>query len=269
MALIPISHPTKLRSAAGAAALFRALGAKRISVRGLRTTEPARFVEVIDAYDPGREGTISFEAGTLTADARTALDKLAIAASYGYLDLRSTTASLRIWPALHSWVHATLPPEGVAALSALAKSPVAIGTTQVGDTRYLVDPARSEPSRGFPIDIETHTIATALRLFHGLTDEHVVRGHLTGLRDTAKPLVARFLTAIGATVHAMLELEPPAARELTELFAGEPVEWQANGIIVEFPAGAISGFLTTPNDGERDRAIWQQRVSDAVQKAKL
>ena len=70
-------------------------------------------------------------------------------------------------------------------------------------------------------------------------------------------------------VDAVLDLEVGVARELTELYAGEKLDWQAAGCLIDFPDGIIHGYLTTPNVGESDRAKWKRRISKALRDAGL
>lgn len=260
MTLFPIMHAHVLRSAADGEALFRAWGETTIRVYGLASAEPTLFERVIEAVEPNRDSTISFADGTLDPLGRAALDELAVS-DFGYLDVQTTTANLRVWPALYTWVHARGDKE---AATAAFGAPLQAGTNELGDTKIKIDEAT-----GYPIDVETKSIPTALRMFHALSDDRVVRAHVTGLRPTAKPAFASFLRAIHATVSATMEIDVAVARDLTERFAGTAVEWQANGLIVQFPAGAIQGFLTTPNATDRHREKWQERVSKALAKAKL
>jgi hypothetical protein len=226
MSLIPIENERRLASPAEAEALFRALDQTRVSVRGLHTTDPTRFAHVVDALEPKHDHTLSFEGGTLTTAAHEALDALATA-GFQYLDLRTAEASLRIWPALYSWVHGN------------------------GDK------------------LETKDIPTALAAFRGLTGERVNRGFINGVLAETKPLLLRFLGQLGTRVDAVLSLDVAAARALTEIYAGERLDWQADGILVDFPEGRVHGFLVSPNVGETHRAGWQQRIVKALHRAGL
>src|SRR5688572_25608779 len=97
MALIPIEHAHRLGSPAEAEAWFRAFGEKRVSARGFHTSDPERFARLVDAIEPRREHTVSFEGGTLGPQAFDALDVLS-RSRFQYLHVRTTAAILRIWP---------------------------------------------------------------------------------------------------------------------------------------------------------------------------
>lgn len=261
MTLIPIEHPRRLGSPAEAEALFVALGERVVSTRGFHTTDAARIGRLVAAIDFAHDHTISFEDGTLTPAARAALEALATS-RFGYLDLRTVSASLRVWPALHSWVHSSL--DRAATARALA-TPLAPGANTVGDAQVTI----AKDGCGYPVHIETRNVTTALAMFGALTDEQVKQGHLTGARADSAPLLVRFLVEIAARVHATLELDVATARALTDLYAGEPLDWQAYPVLVDFPDGRIHGFLTTPNAGERHRNKWLARIDKALRRARL
>src|SRR5258705_13532163 len=65
VALIPMEFERRLASPAAAAAMYRALGEKRVSVRGLHTSDRVRIERVVAAIVPKRDHTISFAGGTL------------------------------------------------------------------------------------------------------------------------------------------------------------------------------------------------------------
>jgi len=261
VALFPIEHEHRLSSPAEAAAFFGALRERRVTASGFATTDPSRMEALVAALDPDLENTVRFEGGELSPAAREALQALALSA-FGYLDVRTAAANLRVWPELHSWVHAGCELEawgrGVA-------SPLKPGANVVGE-----DPVEMQRAGGgYAWTAVTPSIATALRLFHAVAGTPMTLGHVTGTRGTAKPALARFLGASAARVSANLELDLVAARQLTDLYPGEPVEWQAYGLLVELPAGRIHGFLRTPDIGERHRRKWHKRVSKALRRAGL
>lgn len=226
MTLIPISHARKLRSPAEAMALFRALGEKRVAMRGFHTTDAARIERVISAVATKYDHTISFEGGSIAASAGPLRD-LALSRAYDYLDVRTRIANLRIWPARHSWVTSDAP------------------------------------------TFETTSIAAAVERFHATAGEPHERGFVMRMRDAAKPLVVRLAIALGAELNAVIEVELAVASALTTLFAGERLEWQADGLFVRFPDGEIAGFLKTPKVADKHRAKWHAQIDKAIRKAKL
>lgn len=264
MSLIPIESPRRLPSAAAAAAWLRACGARTVSVRGFHTQEPARIERLVLSIEPKREHTISFQRGTLSAPARAALGVLATA-RFQYLDLDTADASLRIWPARHTWVHADVTADRVAAVASLLGVPLTPGETELKETQVTLKPGE----RGTRIEIETKSIPTALALFGALADGPVGRGFITGVHaDTRTPLL-HFLRALGAQVDAVLEIGVDAARALTELYAGEKLGWQVPGVLVDFPDGRIHGYLRMADNTPRNREKWLARVEKAWRKAGL
>lgn len=261
MSLLPIHHEHRLASPADAAAWFRALGEQRVSARGFHTIDPARFERLVDAIEPSHEHTISFVGGTLGATARDALDALATR-QFHYLDVRTVDASLRVWPELYSWVHSS---RDLAAATAAVGAPLVVGVNLLGDVQVTL----TSDSRGYPISVETKTRATALRVFHALSGERVNRGFINGVHGDTKPYLTRLLTVLATQVDAVLEVDVASARALTELYAGEPLDWQAGGLLVDFPEGRIHGFLTTPHTSQGDQEKWQSRVTKALRRASL
>lgn len=236
--LIQLAHERRLASAAEAEALFRVLGEKVVSASGYHTADPSRVSRIIDAIDPTRDHTISFEGGTVD---RVTLDAYALTKQYGYLDVRTRETNLRAWPELYSWVHASA--ERAAEIAATEP------TTHVDRETTIVIPKGD--------------LATALRVFHKLGVTGIDRGFTTTTR--AKPELAAMLIAFGARVHADLEIDVAVARSLAELYTGEPNEWQANGVIVRFPDGEIIGFARTPDVG-KERKNWFKRIEKALAK---
>lgn len=226
MTLIPLTHARTLSTPGDAAALFRALGEKRVVLRGLHTTDPTRIARVIDAIEVARDHTVSFEGGTM-APAFEALRALALSGAYDYLDVRTRLANLRLWPQRQCWV------------------------TSDGPT------------------FETTSIAAAVERFEATAGEPHQRGFVMQLRDAARPLAIRFAVALGATFHAVIEVELATAVALTELYAGESLEWAAYGISVRFPAGEIGGFLKTPKVEDKHRAKWHAQIDKALRKARI
>jgi len=222
--LIPISHARALRSGAEAAALFRALGEKTVTLRGFHTRDPARIERVVGAIATKHDHTVSFEGGAIAASSEQ-LRLLALSRAYDYLDVRTRLANLRIWPARHSWV------------------------TSDGPT------------------FETTSIAAAVEHFHATAGEPHERGFVMRMRDEAKVPVARFAIALGAQINATFEAGLEVAVALTELYAGEQLEWGGRDMMfVRFPAGEIAGYLKTPKVDDKHRAKWQARIDKALRK---
>lgn len=234
MALIPIEHEHRLTSAAQAAALFRALRDRRPLLRGLQTTAPKRFELLVGALHAGWEHSIAFEHGNLGHDALAALEELAVQ-PFEYLDVRTTSACLRVWPDLRTWVY-PLGPNGHA-----------------GEL------------------VETRTAAgAALEMFRELAGPLLVRGHISNIRDQTRVPLLRFLSCAAPTVSAThLVCDLANAQALTEAYPGERVEWQADILGVSFPEGRIGGYLKTPKIDERHRARWLRKVSRALRRAGL
>jgi hypothetical protein len=219
--LFPLTHAHVVRSPREAAALFKALGEKTVDVRGCYTTDATKIARVVAAVATKRDHQISFERGAI-APAREALRELALSRAYGYLDVRTRLANLRIWPDRYSWVTSDAP------------------------------------------TFETTSIAAALERFEMLAGEPHDRGFIT-FAEPAKPLVTALIVALGAEMHAALEVELPVAIELAEVFAGESFSWAAARIAVRFPSGEISGFLTTPDP--KPTAKWHAWIDKAVRRA--
>lgn len=94
-------------------------------------------------------------------------------------------------------------------------------------------------------------------------------GHIAGVQAAAKSLLLEYLVALRTNVHAVMTLDVAAARDLTERFGSESLDWQADGMLVDFPEGRIHGFLRTPNIGAKHQKKWQQRVAKALKRAGL
>lgn len=95
----------------------------------------------------------------------------------------------------------------------------------------------------------------------------VDRGFITGVRAETKPQLSGFLDALAARVDAVLEIDVAVARMLTEQYAGAALDWQADGVLVDFPEGRIRGFLRTPKTTEGDAQKWRARVTRALRRA--
>lgn len=261
--LIPVRHAWRLRSTAEAEALLRALGDREVSARGFATRDPGRLGRLVAAVTAKRDSTVSFEGGTLNAGACAALAALVSSGAFAYLDLRTADANLRVWPGRHAWVHAAMPAGGLEGLSAVFDAPVVLGENWIGGAKLVVNAVG-----GYPVDLETQDLGEAFAVFDALTSAPVERGFVTGLTATGKPLVLKLLLALGTTASAVLELGLAEARALTEVFAGERLEWHGS-VIVKFPEGEICWFLVTPNASDDDRAKWQRRVDQGLKKAGL
>jgi hypothetical protein len=233
MSLIPIEHAHRLASPAEAEAFFRGLRQRRVSVRGFHTTDPQRIEALVAAADPKREHTISLRGGTLGDAARAALAELC-GSAFWYLDLRTTSASLRVWPKLHTWV----------------------------------DRLSGHTSTDW---FETKSINEALDRFNGICGQEteIVQGHITGLTEQTRAPLLGFLRASLTEIHVVLDVRVQTARLLTEQFPGQKLDWQSEMIQVDLPAGRIHGCLKTPKVDERHRRKWQARVDKALRRAKL
>lgn len=241
MALILIEHPRRLASPAEAEAFYRALGETVVSARGHHTTDPARIARLVDAADPTRENTISFLGGAID---RATLDAFVLTEGFRYFELRTARqVGLRTWPALYSWVHAT--PEHVREQA--AREP---GTTIDRETTLVIPKG---------------DVATALRVFHAVSEPPLDRGFATRLTAAAKAPYAAFLLAARAQVDVDLVVGVDVARSLTELFPSEPHDWQAGGVLVRFPDLSITGFVRAAL-AKKDGPRWLQRVDEALAK---
>jgi hypothetical protein len=261
LALIPIVHERRVASAAEAERLFRALGEKRVSVRGCKTPDPARIAALVAAVEPKREHSISFEDGILDAAAHDAIAALATA-RYQVFCVETRLADLRIWPWLpRAWVLATS--ASAEAIGSALGTPIAVGEQQIGEMRVEV-----KDGEGWVIRCETTEFAAAARLFRAIAGEPIRIGNVTNLVAGVQPLVERALVAMRTNVHVVMEVDVKTARELGELFAGESFDWQAGGIIIGFPAGAITGYFRSHEITDRKRVKWHRRIDKALAKAR-
>jgi hypothetical protein len=244
--LVPVEHPRRLSSPREAEAFFRALGRPLVSARGFETTRPDRVAALVRAIAPEHDHTLVFTGGGLGLESRRALDRLALSA-YHYLDVQAGPANLRCWPGdRRAWVTAWV---GAEAASAALGVPLSAGANLAGEAKVQV--GLDEHGHGAPIHLDTASIPGALRFFHQLTTAapRLARSFITGIAGETAPALVAFLTLLaesGGTVEAVLELEPARARAITELFLGEPVDWQSEGLIVELPSGTITAHLDAP-----------------------
>jgi hypothetical protein len=233
MTLIPIEHAHRLASPTEAEAFFRGLGQRRVAVRGFHTTDPERIEALVAAVNPKRQHTISFRGGTLGDAARAALAALC-GSEFGYLDLRTSPASLRVWPGRHTWV----------------------------------DRLSGHTSTDW---LETRSITEALDRFNGICGQEteIVQGHITGITEQARAPLLGFLGASLTEVHVVLDVSVQTARLLTEQFPGQKLDWGSEMIQVDFPDGWIHGYLKTPKVDEQHRRRWQARIDKALRRARL
>ncbi len=239
MALIPLAHAYRLSSPAAAEALYRALGERVVTARGYHTTSEERIAKLVDAVDPRRDNTLSFEGGMLD---RPAHEAFVATGAYHYFDLRTRQGTcLRVWPGQYSWVHTT--PD--LAQQLVAREPK---TRLDGDSTLVI-------AKG--------NFAGALRAFHAVATPPIDRGFVMKLGAPGREAYKRFLLASRCQVDVVLELDVAVARQLSELFQGESHDWQAGGVLVRFPACTIHGFARNHSlDKERD--AWFKRVDRAV-----
>lgn len=245
MSLIPVKHPVRLKSAAEAEAFFRALHVfttPRIAVRGLHTTDVKRIVRILAALDPRRTHDLNFEGGVLGTSARAALTRLANIRKYEFLSLVTHVADLSIWPTLYTRIRSeklfprTFPDAEVKA-------------TPVGQ------------------DLETKSIPTALYCFFDVADERVKHGCINELEEAAKGPLLDFLRELGTTVFGVFVVDISSARELTELYDGERLDWTADRITVQFPEGTIESYMTSPNTTDDHRAKILKRIDKVLARA--
>lgn len=231
MALIPLAHAHRLLSPAAAEALYRALGERVVSARGYHTTSEERIVKLVEAVDPRRDNTVSFEGGTLD---RPAHEAFVATGAYHYFDLRTRDgACLRVWPGQYSWVHTT--PDLAQRL--VAREPK---TRLDGDSTIVL-------GKG--------DFAAALRAFHTVATPAIDRGFVMKLGAPGQAAYKRFLLASRCQVDVVLEL--------SELFRSESHDWQAGGVLVRFPDGTIHGFARN-HSLQKERDAWFKRVDRAV-----
>lgn len=267
MTLIAVGHDHRLRNAKDAEAFLCALSRfpmfrdRRVSLRGCHTSDATKIERLVEAIEPERDHTISFTGAELTPAAQNALERLATS-KFHYFDISTSAANLRIWPALYSWVHASL---DRADASRAIGTQLEIGDNVVGDAKVKI----RDDGKGWPFDVDTKNIATALAMFRAVGGTQVKAGFVNGVAEETKPALIEFLQALGAKVDVVLDVDVSVARSLTELFEGEPLDWQSNGLFVDFPEGRIHGFLVTPNIQERHRLKFLGRITRALRRANL
>lgn len=201
LSLYPVRHSARLTDPAKVAALYRGLGQVRASLRGFHTTDRTEIERLVAAIDPPHESTCSFARGTLAA---TELEALVRTEGYGYLDLRTATAVLRVWPASNTWSYS-------------------VGTK---------GPA------------ESWSLAEGLARFQERAPDGaaVTQGFVNRLDESAKPALLAFLLACGVRVNVVLDLELDAAVDLASRVRRHH-DWQAGGVLVDQPSGKVHGFL--------------------------
>ncbi len=227
MSLFPLTHGERLTDPARVAAFYRALGERRVSLRGCHTTDPVEIALLVAALDPAHDHTLSFAAGTL---ASSELETLARTEGYGYLDLRTTTMALRVWPGVQTWAHT---------------------------------PRASGPAQSLSLD-------EGLERFLAVTPPGIgiVRGFIHGVvAPTKSPLLA-FLTKSRVRVDVVLDLDLDSAAELSRRIRRREHDWQAGGVLVDSPSGKIHGFSKSPNTDSKAREQWCARVEDALREAR-
>lgn len=199
--LFPVEHPTRLNEPAQIAALYRGLGQARVSLRGFHTTDRTEIERLVAAIDPLHEHTCTFADGRLAA---TELEALVRTEGYGYLDLRTETAVLRVWPASNTWSYA-------------------VGTK---------GPA------------ESWSLAEGLARFQEQAPDGagIIRGFVNRLDESTKLELLAFLLACRVRVDVVLDLELEAAADLASRVRRHH-DWQASGVLVDHPSGKVHGFL--------------------------
>lgn len=263
MALYRLQYPRPLASPREAALLFQALGEARVKVYGLATRDPEKIAHQIAAVDPRYPRTLSFEGGQLTPETRAALSQLAVA-GYDYLDVVSNQANLRCWPALYSWVHAKGDRAALAAALGLPRIETSFSATDLNlKGRYHDD------GRLYPIDVETKHPQPAWKLFDALAGDTLQRGFIVGAQAAALAPLQRFLTSCGAEVQVDLEIAVPQAQILGQHILGATCNWQAGGVMVNFPDGSVEGTLTSSTNSDANRQKWRDRMDRAFKKAGL
>jgi hypothetical protein len=250
MALIPVEFARPLASPGEAERMFRALGEKSVGVRGLHTRDPARIAALIAAIERKREHSIAFEAGAFDAAAFAAIDALAVA-KYQFFGVESPLADLRIWPWYpRAWV--------------LATSASADAIRRAAPREVTVDIKDGE---GWVVHCETTDFAAAARLFRAIAGDLMRQGHITQVADATRPLLERAIVAMRAEVHVTMEIAVGAARALAEQLADSKYDWQADGMIADFPSGRLTKYFVSHSITDRKRAKWLRRVEKALKKA--
>lgn len=246
MSLIPVRHARRLASPAEAEAFFRGLRlltSPSIGLIGLHTQDIKRIVRVIHALDTSESHTIHFKGGSLNAAARAALTRL-VQLPFEFLAITIPGADLRVWHGYNAIVHSDRPfPKKY--------DPAEIKATPHGH------------------DLETKKETVALDALFSVADERIKEGHINELKESTKPALLDFLRELQGTVHGSIGVSVANARALSELYAGERLDWRADGIHVTFPEGEIEGFMVSPNTTEDDRKKILKRLDKALARAGL
>lgn len=267
--LIEIGHPHRLRSVAEAARLVEALGVRRVRAHGFETTDRSQIGWVIDAATPDDDTSLSWSGGSLAA-AWPPLAAFTLSRAYRSLHVTSAEGSLSVWTGNSCRFHAAVPTGGLAPFEEVVCTPIVKQPTtlfhegrRVGEVKLIV--YRGEPDE---IELETTWVELALAMFSRLPDPALRSSFVTGPTAVGKPALTELLSATGSRFSAVLMLSARDACALTEQFAGATVDWQAEGVTIQFPRGTIQGHVTPPDD-KRDRKQWRERVDQALRKAGL
>lgn len=268
--LIEIKHPHRLRSAAEAMALIEALGARSVRAHGFETSDRSRIARVVAAATSDADTYVSWYDGSL-ADAWPQLAAFTLGGEYRSLHVTTAGGSLSVWTGERCRFHAVVPSSGLAPFEEVVCTSITRQPTtlfyqgrSVGDVQLIVH--RGEPDE---IELETPWVQLALAMFSRLPDPTLRSSFVTGPTDAGKPALTELLTRTGSRVDATLILTPRAACALTELFAGAALDWQADGVTIEFPQRRIRGHLTSPDHDADDRRAWRERIDRALRKAGL
>ena len=110
--------------------------------------------------------------------------------------------------------------------------------------------------------LDFRTVDASLRIWPGLRSwVHAACNVETASAAFGAPLRGGENTVNDATVN--VNLTGSGYPIDVQTASGEPIDWQADGMLVDFPEGLVHGYLVTPNAGERERAAWQVRVEKA------
>lgn len=229
MSLMPVQCPVRLASLAQIEPLFAALKTKIVGAHGWRATRPPAIDRLIDAVELGREATVSFEGGVLSAPVWAALAPL-VRARAGFFDLETPSAALRLWPD-RAWV---------------------LTMSSAGWTQHdLASPEQ------------------ALTMFEGVSGAGVRLGSVTGINAETKRRLPAFLHELHAVVTATLDLSVRDAVALAEQFPGDAIELQADHVIVSLPELTVTKYLVVHPDTDRVkvRDKWLEKLAKAMKRA--
>jgi len=267
--LIQITHPHRLRSAAEAAVLLETLGARSVHAHGFETSDRSRIARVVAAAAPGGDTTISWRDGSFV-DAWPQLTAFTLGGAYRSLHISTAGGLLSVWTGQRCRFHAAVPASGLAPFeevvcTSITKQPTTLlhDGRSVGEVKLIV--YRGEPDE---IELETPWVELAFAMFSRIPDFTNRSSFVTSPTDAGKPALTELLMSTGSHIDATLELAPPAACELTELFDGESLNWQTRGVTIEFPQLEIQGCVT-PNNRDADRQAWIHQIDQALRKAGL